>query len=150
MCGFIGFGKCMWCPFKSLRDWYLCETCFQCVITGKRSRVTLTQAVIYELGKCVGSVGRELGFTTLAQGSREARTCFLNLHPACFPSVCLLPSLPRLCVCYLTLRYARNSASLLFLLWQLGRMTPPPPLISFFWYDRHCLLSVRTAEKTND
>lgn len=59
--------------------------------------------------------------------------CFISppLHPTCFPSVCLIPSLPCLCVCYLTLRYARNSTSLLFLPWQLGCMytpTPHPPL----------------------
>lgn len=105
------------------------------LITGKRRRVTLwaypklTQAVICELGECVGSVSRELGFTTLEQRSREACMRFIPppLHPTCFPSVRLVPSPPCLCVCYLTLRYARNSTSLLFLPRQLGCMYSPPP-----------------------
>lgn len=80
-------------------------------------RTTFTQAVICELSKCVGSVGGELGFTTLEQRRKEARMCFKlsPLHPTCFPSVRLVPSAHALCVCYLTLRYARNSASLFFL-----------------------------------
>lgn len=96
------------------------------------------------MGKCVGSMGRELGFTTLEQWSKEACMRFIPspLHPACFPSVRLIPSLPCLCVCYLILRYARNSTSFsspgswdacrpsLFLTLQL------PLLISFFWHHK--------------
>lgn len=138
---FTEFVRCILCTYKYLQDLlsliYLCARQIFCVraITCKRRRATVwalttfTQAIICELSKAVGSVGRELGFTTLEHRSREARMCFTLslLQPTCFPSVCLVPSLPSLCVCYLTLRYARNSASLLFLPWQLECM-------SFGWH----------------
>lgn len=132
---------------------------------GKSRRVTLwayttfTQAVTCELGKCVGSLSRELGFTTLEQRSWEACMHFTPppLHPTCFRSVCLVPSLPCLCVGYLTLRYARNSTSLFSFLgsWDacipvLHPHSPPSLPLELCSYKLWLLLTGRTTEKNNN
>lgn len=91
---------------------YVCERQVLCVrvITGKGRTVTrwayttFKQAVNFEWRKCVGSMSGELGFTTLERGSRGGGlVCVFIpqpplLHPTCFQSVCLIPSLLCLCV----------------------------------------------------
>lgn len=64
--------------------------------------LSFTQAVICELGECVGSVSRELGFTTLEQRSWEACMRFnTSASPPHLFSICPSRSLPSLSVCLL-------------------------------------------------
>lgn len=119
--------------FMCVRDRFFCVR----VITGKGRTVTrwayttFTQAVNCELRKCVGSMSRELGFTTLEQGSRGGLYVFYTSTSSSPPhlfSICLSHSLPPLSVCLLPDSKVCQELNLPpFLPSAAGRQVFPPP-----------------------
>ena len=109
--------------------------------------VLLSQTCIYVYLRHVFILTKDNNRSTRVTLRQAVISNALSRPPPHLFSISPSHSLPRLCVCYLTLRYARNSASLLFLPEQLGLMYPPPhpftfpqpPLSSFPWCYKHYL-----------